>query len=395
MQDDALDEPLAIHGGPPVFPKGPPRWPLPDDEVRDILISTCAGAMWGQYVGPFSKALCDALRELHQVEHVLPCCSGTFAVELALRGVGVQPGEEVILAGYDFPGNFRAIEALGAVPVLVDIDPHTWCLDARRIGEPASGPTPPAIIGSKTRAIIVSHLHGGLTAMQQLSDTARQRGIAIVEDACQSPGALVAGKVAGTWGDVGVLSFGGSKLLSAGRGGAIITQDPSIYQRAKIFMQRGNDAFPLSELQAAVLLPQLKKLPQRNGLRQHNVQQLLHACQNLASLIPVRVDSVLGTPSYYKVAFRYAGPGSRAVSRQQLIAALHAEGLDVGAGFRGFVRRGPRRCRSAGPLTHSAAAADETLLLHHPVLLEPPNVASQVAVALHKVIRWCDTQARL
>ena len=394
MQEDALDEPLAIHGGPPVFPQGSPSWPLPDDEVRDILISTCANAMWGQYVGPFSEALCNALRELHQVEHVLPCCSGTFAVELVLRGVGVQPEDEVILAGYDFPGNFRAIEALGAIPVLVDIDPQSWCLDARRIGEPASGQTPPAI-GSRTRAMIVSHLHGGLAAMQPLRDLAQRRGVAIVEDACQSPGAQVAGKVAGTWGDVGVLSFGGSKLLSAGRGGAIITQDPYIYQRAKIFMERGNDAFPLSELQAAVLLPQLKKLPQRNALRQLNVQQLLAACQNLASLVPVRVDSALGTPSYYKVAFRYAGPGSRAVSRQQLIAALHAEGLDVGAGFRGFVRRGPRRCRSAGPLTHSAAAADETLLLHHPVLLEPPHVVRQVAFALHKVIRWCDTQAGL
>ena len=82
MHDDALNEPLAIHGGPSVFPKGSPSWPIPDDEVRDILISACANAMWGQYVGPFSEALCHALRELHQVEHVLLCCSGTFAVEL-------------------------------------------------------------------------------------------------------------------------------------------------------------------------------------------------------------------------------------------------------------------------------------------------------------------------
>ncbi|MHB8972774.1 MAG: DegT/DnrJ/EryC1/StrS family aminotransferase [Pirellulaceae bacterium] len=394
MHESALDEQLAIHGGPPALPQGSPSWPIPDEEVRDILIATCANAMWGQYTGPFSEALCDALRELHQVEHVLPCCSGTFAVELALRGVGVQPEDEVILAGYDYPGNFRAIEALGAVPVLVDIDPQSWCLDARRMDEPVAGQLPPAI-GSRTRAMIVSHLHGGLAAMQPLRDLAQRRGVAIVEDACQTPGAQVAGKVAGTWGDVGVLSFGGSKLLSAGRGGAIITQDPYVYQRAKIFMERGNDAFPLSELQAAVLLPQLKKLPQRNALRQLNVQRLLDACQNLASLVPVRVDSALGTPGYYKVAFRYAGPGSRVVSRQQFMAALLAEGLDVGAGFRGFVRRGPRRCRSAGPLTHSAAAADETLLLHHPVLLEPLHVVRQVACALHKVICWCDTQAGL
>jgi dTDP-4-amino-4,6-dideoxygalactose transaminase len=391
MQEDMSDEPLAIHGGRPVFPDGAPTWPIPDDEVRDILISTCAEAMWGRYVGPFSEALCTALRELHQVEHVLPCCSGTLAVELALRSVGVQPDDEVILAGYDFPGNFRAIEAIGAIPVLVDIDPRTWCLDARQIGEPAWGQLP-QVVGSRTRAMIVSHLHGGLAVMRQLCELARQRGLAIVEDACQAPGALVAGEVAGTWGDVGVLSFGGSKLLSAGRGGAILTRDPTIYQRAKIFMQRGNDAFPLSELQAAVLLPQLEKLAHRNAVRQSNVRQLLQTCQDLTSLIPVRVDPALGTPSFYKVAFQYAGPASQVVSRPQVMAALQAEGLDVGPGFRGFVRRGPRRCRSTGPLTHSAAAADETLLLHHPVLLGPPQVVRQVAHALHKVIRWCETR---
>ncbi len=392
MPEDMSDEPLAIHGGRPVFPDGAPTWPIPDDEVRDILISTCANAMWGRYVGPFSEALCTALRELHQVEHVLPCCSGTLAVELALRSVGVQPDDEVILAGYDFPGNFRAIEAIGAIPVLVDIDPRTWCLDA------ADGRASVGSVATRRRVPDAGHdrlAFAWRPGRPAAADAwARQRGVAIVEDACQAPGARVAGEVAGTWGDVGVLSFGGSKLLSAGRGGAILTRDPAIYQRAKIVMQRGNDAFPLSELQAAVLLPQLEKLSHRNAVRQSNVQQLLHACRDLTSLIPVRVDPALGTPSFYKVAFQYAGPASRVVSRAEVIAALQSEGLDVGPGFRGFVRRGPRRCRATGPLTHGAAAADETLLLHHPILLELPRVVGQVADALHKVIRWCETQMR-
>ncbi|MHB0956021.1 MAG: DegT/DnrJ/EryC1/StrS family aminotransferase [Pirellulaceae bacterium] len=391
MHEDRADGPLAIHGGRPAFPDGPPSWPLPDEEVRDILMSSCADALWGRYIGPFSGALCNALQELHHVEHVLPCCSGTFAVELALRGVGVRPGDEVILAGYDFPGNFRAIEAVGAIPVLVDIDPRSWCLDAHQIAECASRTTPPAI-GSKTRALIVSHLHGGLADMQQLTELARQHGVAIVEDACQAPGALVAGRVAGTWGDVGVLSFGGSKLLSAGRGGAILTQDPYIYQRAKIFMERGNDAFPLSELQAAVLLPQIRKLPQRNAWRHQNVQQLLDACQDLASLVPVHIDTMHGTPSFNKVAFHCALCSGNKPSSAHLLAALQAEGLDVGAGFRGFLRRAPGRCRSVGPLTHSASAALDTLLLHHPILLQPPDVMRQVAFALQRVIHWWDRQ---
>ena len=237
------------------------------------LMSTCADALWGKYVGPFTAALCTALRELHDIEYVLPCCSGTFAVELALRAVGVRADDEVILAGYDFPGNFRAIEAVGAMPVLADIDPHTWCLDVHQIGRQETGSGQP-LVGTRTRALIVSHLHGGLAEMQQLGDIARSHGVAIVEDACQAHGARWHGRVAGAWGDVGVLSFGGSKLLSAGRGGAILTNDPHVYQRAKIYVQRGNDAFPLSELQAAVLLPQISKLQQRNAWRRTNVQLL-------------------------------------------------------------------------------------------------------------------------
>jgi perosamine synthetase len=392
MPNGAFDEPVAIEGGPPVFPEGAPSWPMPDDDVRDMLMSTCAGALWGKYAGPFTTALCTALRELHDIEYVLPCCSGTFAVELALRAVGVRADDEVILAGYDFPGNFRAIEAVGAMPVLADIDPRTWCLDVHQFGRQETGSGQP-LVGTRTRALIVSHLHGGLAEMQQLGDVARSHGVAIVEDACQAHGAYWHGRAAGAWGDVGVLSFGGSKLLSAGRGGAILTNDPHVYQRAKIHVQRGNDAFPLSELQAAVLLPQISKLRQRNASRRTSVQLLRDACGDMASLELVHVDEVRGSPSYYKVAFRYAGPAVRQVSRDQILAALTAEGLDMGPGFRGFARRGPRRCRKVGPLTHSAAAAEETFLLHHPVLLESPAVIGRVALALHKVIRWCDAQS--
>src|SRR5262245_48632502 len=100
---------LAIHGGPAVFPAGPPPWPLPDDAVRDALLAAYADGNWGRYHGPYCQRLAQALAEYHAVEHVTLCCSGTVAVELGLRGLGVSPGDEVILAGYDFPGNFRAV----------------------------------------------------------------------------------------------------------------------------------------------------------------------------------------------------------------------------------------------------------------------------------------------
>ena len=115
----------------------------------------------------------------------------------------------MILAAYDFPGNFRSVEAVGARPVLVDIDPRTWCLDSGRIA---------AAVSPATRAVIVSHLHGGLADMAQICEIASAHHLSVIEDACQAAGAQVQGRPAGAWGDAAVLSFGGSKLLTAGRG---------------------------------------------------------------------------------------------------------------------------------------------------------------------------------
>jgi dTDP-4-amino-4,6-dideoxygalactose transaminase len=149
---------------------------------------------------------------MHAVRHAWLGSSGTIAVELALRGLKVAAGDEVILAAYDFPGNFRAIEAIGARPMLVDLAPGTWTLDVDHVE---------AAISPVTKAIVVSHLHGSLADMQRLCELANERGLTIVEDACQVPGASISGRPTGSWGDCGILSFGGSKLLTAGRGGAI------------------------------------------------------------------------------------------------------------------------------------------------------------------------------
>jgi dTDP-4-amino-4,6-dideoxygalactose transaminase len=381
MPNDELNMPdlaLAIDGAAPVFPGGPPHWPVHDPEILAALEAAHADGSWGKYDGRHNTALIDALCKLHQIPLALPCCSGTFAVELALRALRISAADEVILAAYDFSGNFRCIEAVGAKPVLVDIDPETWCLDADQI-ETAAGP--------KTRAIIVSHLHGGLARMDQICEVAQRHGMYVIEDACQAPGAVVQGKLAGTWGDVGVLSFGGSKLLTAGRGGAILTRHDDVYQRAKLFCEQGNNAFPLSELQAAVLLPQLNKLDSRNARRRAAVAMLLESLGELPGLDPVLISPALGEPSFYKVAWRYDEDKFGRRSREVFVNAVRCEGIAIDAGFRGFMRRGSQRCRRTGDCTHSRRGAQSTVLLHHPILLQDDDSIDQVARAIRKVAR--------
>jgi dTDP-4-amino-4,6-dideoxygalactose transaminase len=378
VKTDPAHEKLAIHGGPRALAGELPAWPPADDAVQDALRQALADGSWARYHAGHTERLAAELARLHQVELVTLCCSGTFAVELALRGLKIGPGDEVILAGYDFPGNFRAIEATGARPVLIDVEPDGWLVDPAEI---------PAAVGPRTRAVIVSHLHGGMADMARMMELAAAHGLAVVEDACQASGAAVAGRVAGAWGDVGVLSFGGSKLLAAGRGGAILTRDAEIHQRARIFAHRGNDAFPLSQLQAVVLLPQLARLAERNERRRAAVGRLLEAAAGLPGLRPLVNRAREAVPSYYKLAWHFVPQELGDCPRDEFLAALQAEGLPIDAGFRGFVRRAPRRCRKVGDLAHSRRAAEATLVLHHPILLEPDDRIDGLVRGLAKVAR--------
>lgn len=369
-------KPLVIHGGSPAFPEGPPAWPLPDPEVRELLRSMAEDGSWGRYHGPHGQRLIDALAAFHEIEFVWPCCSGTFAVELALRALQVGPGDEVILAGYDFGGNFRAVESVGALPVLVDLEANRWTMALDSLETACS---------ERTRVLLVSHLHGGLVDMSKLRDFADYRGLVIVEDACQVPGARVQGRRAGSWGDVGVLSFGGSKLLSAGRGGSILTKHPGVYQRAKIFCERGNDAFPLSELQAGVLLPQLHKLDALNARRYEHVQSLLTACADLPNLAFPQSSIADSRPAYYKVGMFWVGMPGGTTTRETLIHALQAEGIACDAGFRGFLQRSSKRCRRIGELPHARRATEQTIVLHHPVLATDERTVRRLAETIVEV----------
>jgi dTDP-4-amino-4,6-dideoxygalactose transaminase len=369
---------LAIDGGTPAFPEGPPRWPPADEAVTAALAAAAADGSWGRYDGPHTAALTDHLRGLLDVEHVLPCCSGTFAVQLALRAVGIAAGDEVVLAGYDYPGNFRSIEAIGAVPVLVDVSPAMWLLDLEQLAQAS---------GSKIRAVIVSHLHGGLVPMRRVVEMAHERGWSVVEDACQAPGAIVEGRPAGSWGDAGTFSFGGSKLLTAGRGGALVTRDPNVAQRAKIFCHQGNHAYPLSELQAAVLVPQLDQLAERNRERAANAAWLAERLKNLPGLRPLVDLPADSSPAYYKFGFEYRPRELGGCSRERFIEVVQAEGIALDIGFRGFVHRGPGRCRRVGELHHSQEGAERLLVLHHPIVLEGRRQMDRLASALEKVCK--------
>jgi dTDP-4-amino-4,6-dideoxygalactose transaminase len=344
--------------------------------VLAALTAAYVDGSWGRYSGRHVERLERGLARLHELPNVLTCGSGTFAVELALRALKVEAGDEVMLAAYDYGGNFLGVHAVGARPVLVDVDPGNWNLAPENLG---------TALGPATKALVVSHLHGGLVPMREVMAFAAAHGLRVIEDAAQAPGARIDGRLAGTWGDVGVLSFGGSKLLTAGRGGAILTPHADVHQRARLIQNRGNAVCPLSELQAAVLLPQVEKLEERNRLRAERVRYLnerLHALPGLRLFVNRAAES---TATYYKAGFQYDATAF-GLTRDHLVAALRAEGIAFDEGFRALqVGRSPSRYRAGGDLTEAERAHHGCIVLHHPVLLGSPDDADEVVRALVKI----------
>ena len=374
----------AILGGEPAFAK-PPSWPpVPWLEVEEAAQRAMQDGSWGRYHGPHCRDLVEALADYHSAENVQLCASGTVAVELTLRGAKVEPGDEVILAAYDFKANFQNVLAIGAVPVLVDLDPQTWQLNPGSLEAARS---------DKTKAIIASHLHGGLVDMTAVCEFAARHGLVVIEDACQATGATVSsngdGRPAGMAGDVGVLSFGGSKLLTSGRGGAVLTNRADIAQRIRLYTHRGNEAYPLSELQAAVLLPQLRQLDEMNATRLRQASHLARLIEKLnlplKPLAPLSLEEPSSSqPAFYKVGFQYTGEG---LSRDRLCSALRVDGVALDPGFRALHRtHSRRRFRAGGELAQADAADERCVMLHHPILLENEAAIEHVARTIERIL---------
>ena len=356
-----------------LIPDQIPLWPPADESISESIHAALEDGSWGRYSAERSHDLAMELMDRHHQEHAQLCCSGTIGVEIALRGVGLEAGDEVLISAYDYPGNFRAIEQVGARPVLVDVRPDRWTMHVDDLE---------AATTSATKAVLVSHLHGDMAPVADIADWTRSECFYLIEDVCQAPGGIVEGMPVGSWGELCVLSFGGSKLLTAGRGGAVLMMDESVAQRITVFCERGNDAFALSELQAAAVSAQWEGFDRRHGVRLERARQLI---ERLGSSAPLQCQADFEAyfePAFYKLGFFYHPERAGGMSREAYIEAMRGRGIPIGEGFRGFHRRTDKRCRKASSLENAARAAEQTVVIDQTLLLAEPDVIDLAAEIL-------------
>ncbi len=264
---------LAIDGGTPAKREpNPPMYPggmMIDEEeeqaVLEVLRAKRLFRYYGPYEGPSKVAELEQAFAAHMgARHALAVTSGTAALICGLQGIGVGPGDEVIVPAYTWIASAGAIVAVGAIPVLAEVD-ASLTLDPQDVERKV---TP------YTRAIMPVHMRGTPCRMDELMAVAHRHGIKVIEDTAQADGASYRGQRLGAIGDVGCYSLQFNKIITAGEGGMILTNDPEIWNRAVMYHdvvggQRNKLPadeilwginFRMPELLAAVMLVQLCRL---------------------------------------------------------------------------------------------------------------------------------------
>lgn len=417
---------LAILGGDPVRTKAFPDWPIFDKAEEENLLDVLRSGRWWQYSHGEGSKLRDpepgqprstvtefqeAFARLQGARYGIACSSGTGAIEVALKALGVGPGDEVIVPPYTFIATASAVLMLNAIPIFADIDYETFNIDPKRI-EDALTP--------RTRAVIPVHFAGQAADMQAILDLARRRSLLVIEDAAHGHGAEWNGKGLGSVGDAGAFSFQASKNMTAGEGGLITTQQQATAARCESAIWGGREIgrpwyehhrlgwnYRMTEFQGAILLAQLKRVEAQNSARHRNALYLNRRLSQIPGISPLAIPDYATRHSHHLYIFRFREEAF-GVSRPVFLAALEKEGIPCAGGYghplyknpmfinQDFNARGcPFTCGHYGHTVEYASfealcpnaerACQEAVWLEHRLLLAPLGELEDILRAIEKI----------
>ena len=288
-------------------------WPFYDDDEVKAASRVLQSGRVNYWTGEEGRKFENEYAAHCGVDHGLAVANGTLALELALAGLGIGPGDEVIVPARTFIATASAVAMRGAVPIVADIDPNSQNMTAETLA---------AALTSKAKAVIPVHLAGWPADMPSIMAVAKDRDLKVIEDCAQAHGAKIDGKTVGSFGDIGCFSFCQDKIISAGgEGGMVVTNDQALYQKMWSHRDHGRDFkkshtpssepgfkwvastfgtnMRLTEPQSAIGRIQLKKLARWTAMRRANADVLREALKSLSVVtIPEPADNF--GHAYYK-----------------------------------------------------------------------------------------------
>lgn len=290
---------------------------------------------WGAHCYDYINKFEDGFRRYVGTDFAVATSSATGALHLGLAGLGVGAGDEVILADTNWIASVAPVVHLGATPVFVDILPDTWCLDPQKVEN---------AITPRTKAILAVHLYGNLCDMDALEKIAEKHGLFLIEDAAEALGSHWGTVRAGSRGVFGAFSFHGTKTMTTGEGGMLVTNNPGLYEKVLTLNNHGRARgekrqfwasvvgykFKMSNIQAAIGCAQLERIEELCARRReifHTYRRLLSPYPEIR-LNPVPTDAEYG---YWIPSAIFAQQTD--VRQDDVLAAFSAENIDGRAFF--------------------------------------------------------------
>jgi perosamine synthetase len=242
-----------------------PVWEPVLDGNEERYVLDCLETNWISSLGRYITRFEEAFAAWCGMPHAVACSSGTAALHLSLAALGIGPGDEVLIPDFTLIVSANTVLLAGAKPVLVDVEPKTWCLDPGKIEEK---------ITPRTRAIMAVHMYGHPCDMQAILEIARRHNLAVIEDCAEAHGAEIAGRKVGTFGDAGCFSFYGNKILTTGEGGMVLVRDAALAAKLRLLRDQGFEHprfvhrvvgfnYRLTNVQAAIGLAQTEKADEK------------------------------------------------------------------------------------------------------------------------------------
>ena len=343
-----MNSKLALLGGNPVR-----RAPYPqhgtmigEEEEREVIevlrgqhLSGFSGTNTPRFYGGVKvRALEAAFAEKFVVRHAVSVNSATSALHCAVAATGVEPGEEIITSPYTMSATASAILMQNAVPVFADIDDETFCLDPESVEK---------VVTPRTRAILAVNLFGHPSSLDELKTIADKHDLMLIEDNAQAPLAKYRDRFTGTIGAIGIQSLNYHKTIQTGEGGIALTDDPELALHMQLKRNHGEVVigpmgredlnnmigfnYRLTEVCAAIGLPQLEKLEMLHEIRHRLAEQLTWQLTEFDFLTPPKVADGC-THAYYQYAMKF-NERRAGVSRSLFAEAIRAEGISIAEGY--------------------------------------------------------------
>src|SRR6266545_143486 len=304
--------------------------------LEERLVAEAFATNWISPVGPHVDAFEREFAAVVGAPHAAALSSGTAALHLALRLVGVQPGDNVFVSTLTFIASVSPIIYLGGTPVFIDSEPRSWNMDPTLL---AAALDTHARAGKLPRAVVVVHLYGQSADLDPILATCERYGVAVVEDAAEALGATYHGRAPGTFGRVGIYSFNGNKIITSGGGGMLVSKDEELVAHARKLATQARDPAPhyqhseigynyrLSNVLAAIGRGQLRVLGDRVAARRRNFAFYVDALGELAGLA-FMPQAPWGLATRWLTCLTI-DPAEFGADREEVRQALEAAGIEA------------------------------------------------------------------